>query len=553
MTHQLKIVCIDCGESTPFDPLEFTCPACGSAWRQAEYDLKFARRSWSENLPSRPFDLWRYQELLPTQNPQSSLMMGEGGSPLLRAQNLGRLLGLPNLYIKDERQGPTASFKDRQAALTVSVLLEAGLKEAVVASTGNVAIAFSAYCARAGVKLWAFITSLVPAPKMHEVAIYGTRLIKVASTYDQTKHLAAQFAQERGLYIDRGVRSIAAVESMKTLAFEIAEQLGNEEGVATSWRAPDWYIQSVSGGIGPVGVLKGFTELLHMQHIEKIPAIACIQTAGCSPMADAWHKGLEQVVPVLSPNTLISTLSTGDPGRTYSLLRGRMLAGSGGAMESVTDEEAFQAMHTLAKMEGLSIEPAAAVAFAGLIKMVRNGKIHPEETIVVNCSGHTMPIEKSLLADGWAQDVVLPDYSTLEQPEEGLLAALEHLDSERIHDILIVDDHADARLLISRILQAQADYNLVEASSGMQALELAEQNPPDLVILDLMMPEMDGFSVLERLKQSSKTIDIPVIVITAKQLSVHEKERLRGKIARLLTKGDFLSEELLAEIERILG
>ena len=204
-------------------------------------------------------------------------------------------------------------------------------------------------------------------------------------------------------------------------------------------------------------------------------------------------------------------------------------------------------------MEGLSIEPAAAVAFAGLIKMVRNGKIHPEETIVVNCSGHTMPIEKSLLADGWAQDVVLPDYSTLEQPEEGLLAALEHLDSERIHDILIVDDHADARLLISRILQAQADYNLVEASSGMQALELAEQNPPDLVILDLMMPEMDGFSVLERLKQSSKTIDIPVIVITAKQLSVHEKERLRGKIARLLTKGDFLSEELLAEIERILG
>ncbi len=551
MAQQLKIVCIDCGESTHYDPLEFTCPSCGSAWRQAEYDLEFARKSWAENLSSRPFDLWRYHELLPIRNPQPTLMMGEGGSPLLRAKNLGRLLGLPNLYIKDERQGPTASFKDRQAALTVSVLLDAGLKEAVVASTGNVAIAFSAYCARAGVKLWAFITSLVPAPKMHEVAIYGTRLIKVANTYDQTKQLAAQFAQERGFYIDRGVRSIAAVESMKTLAFEIAEQLGSRG--TTSWCAPDWYIQSVSGGIGPVGVLKGFTELLHMKMVDKIPAIACIQTAGCSPMVDAWHRGLEQAIPVLSPSTLISTLSTGDPGRTYSLLRERMHAGSGGAMESVTDEEAYQAMHTLAKLEGLSIEPAAAVAFAGLIKCVRNGKIKPQHTIVVNCSGHTMPIEKSLLADGWAQDVVLPDYSTLEQPEEGLLAALEHLDSERIHNILIVDDHADARLLISRILQAQADYNLVEASSGVQALELAEQSPPDLVILDLMMPEMDGFSVLERLKQSSKTIDIPVIVITAKQLSAHEKERLRGKIARLLTKGDFLSEELLAEIERILG
>ncbi len=551
MTQHVSIVCIDCGAAAPFHPLEFACPSCGSVWRQAEYDLEFARQAWSENLSARPFDLWRYHELLPIRNPQPTVMMGEGGTPLLRAANLGRLLGLPNLYIKDERQGPTASFKDRQAALTVAVLLDAGLKETVVASTGNVAIAFSAYCARAGVKLWAFITSLVPAPKMHEVAIYGTRLIKVASTYDQTKKLAAQFAQERGLYIDRGVRSIAAVESMKTLAYEIAEQLGNED--TSSWRAPDWYIQSVSGGIGPVGVIKGFTELLRMNLIEKVPAIACIQTAGCSPMVDAWHKGLEQAVPVRSPNTLISTLSTGDPGRTYSLLRERMHAGSGGAMESVTDEEAYQAMHTLAKIEGLSIEPAAAVAFAGLIKLARNGKIDPSQTIVVNCSGHTMPIEKSILGDGWAQDVVLPDYSTLEQPEEGLLAALEHLDSQRIHNILIVDDHADARLLISRILQAQADYNLVEASSGMQALELAEKNPPDLVILDLMMPELDGFSVLERLKQSSKTIDIPVIVITAKQLSAGEKERLRGKIARLMTKGDFLSEELLAEIERILG
>jgi threonine synthase len=552
MSQHFKIICIDCGESTPFHPLDFSCPSCGSAWRQAEYDLEYARQSWIENLPSRVFNLWRYREMLPIQELQPSVMMGEGGTPLLRAQNLGRLLGLPHLFIKDERQGPTASFKDRQAALTVSVLLEADLHETVIASTGNVAIAFSAYCARAGVKLWAFITSLVPAPKMHEMAIYGTRLIKVANTYDLTKQLAAQFAQERGLYIDSGVRSIAAVESMKTLSYEIAEQLG-EYDQARSWRAPDWYIQSVSGGIGPVGVIKGFSELKDMGFIEKLPAIACIQTAGCSPMVDAWHKELDEVIPVHSPSTLISTLSTGNPGRTYTLLRSRMLDGAGGAMESVTDEEAFQAMHTLAKMEGLSIEPAAAVAFAGLFKLARNGKIKPHQTVVVNCSGHTMPIEKSLLHDGWAQDVILPDFTTAEQPEEGLLAALELVDTDRIHNILIVDDHADARLLISRILQTQADYNLAEASSGMQALELADMDPPDLVILDLMMPEMDGFSVLERLKQSSKTTDIPVIVITAKQLSAGEKDRLRGKIVHLMTKGDFLSEELIAEIERILG
>jgi len=334
------------------------------------------------------------------------MMMCEGGTPLLRAQNLGRLLGLPHLFIKDERQGPTASFKDRQAALTVSVLLEADLDETIIASTGNVAIAFSAYCDRAGVKLWAFITSLAPASKMHEMAIYGTRLIKVANTYDLTKQLADQFAQERGLYIDLGVRSIAAVESMKTLAYEIGEQLGT-------------YDQS-------------------------------------RPLVDAWHKELEEVVPVHSPSTLISTLSTGNPGRTYTLLRSSMLDSAGGAMESVTDEEVFQAMHTLAKMEGLSIEPAAAVAFAVLFKLARNGKIDPQQTILVNSSGHTMPIEKSLLHDGWAQDVVLPDFTPSEQPEEGLLAALELVDTDRIHNILIVDDHADARLLISRILQTQA-------------------------------------------------------------------------------------------------
>ncbi len=134
-----------------------------------------------------------------------------------------------------------------------------------------------------------------------------------------------------------------------------------------------------------------------------------------------------------------------------------------------------------------------------------------------------------------------------------MLAALELVDTDRIHNILTVDNHADAKFLISRILQTQGDYNLVETSSGIQALELADADPPDLIILDVMIPEMDGFSVLKRLIQCSETTDLPVIVITAKQLSAVEKDLLRGKIAHLMTKGDFLSEELIAEIERILG
>ena len=106
--------------------------------------------------------MWRYKELLPVVNHNPELSLGEGGTPLLKASNLGMMLGIPNLYIKDERQGPTTSFKDRQAAVTIAAMKEAGVTEAVIASTGNVAIAYSAYAARAGIKLWAFITSLVP-------------------------------------------------------------------------------------------------------------------------------------------------------------------------------------------------------------------------------------------------------------------------------------------------------------------------------------------------------------------------------------------------------
>src|SRR5512143_3480828 len=118
---------------------------------------------------------------------------------------MGTMLGYDNIWVKDERQGPTGSFKDRQASLAISSMKEAGILEAVLASTGNVAISYSAYCARAGIKLWAFLTSLVPADKMHEVALYGTEVVKITGTYDQCKTVAAQYAKQKGLFLDRGI------------------------------------------------------------------------------------------------------------------------------------------------------------------------------------------------------------------------------------------------------------------------------------------------------------------------------------------------------------
>ena len=552
------IRCLDCGHAAPFMPSSMHCPQCNSQWREAEYDIAEVAKTFPSQLQNRPFDLWRYQELLPIHNPNPTLRLGEGGTPLIQAANLGMMLGLPNLFIKDERQGPTSSFKDRQAAVTIAALKEGGVTEMVAASTGNVAISLSAYAARAGIKLWAFVTSLVPGVKMREIALYGSQVVKITGSYDQAKQVAAEFARQRGLYQDMGARTVTAVEAMKTIAFEIAEQLTIQQGPppgsnhkVQKWRTPDWYIQAVSGGMGPLGVYKGFRELQQLGMIDRIPAMAPIQAEGCAPMVESWKKGLEEAEPVLSPKTRIETLATGDPGRTYVMLR-KQVNETRGVFESVSDEDAFRAMHVLAKMEGISAEPAAAVAFAGIFKLVRAGVIKSTDTVVVNCTGHTLPAEQFLFGEGWTRDVDLQRPEASPTPQEGLLSALNNVTPNRFPRVVVVDDTSEARRLIRRILQSQGDFEIFEATNGREALELISRERPDLVILDLMMPEVDGFAVLDSLRSKPETANIPVIVATAKELTVDEKSRLQGQIQSLMLKGDFLNDEFLEEVRSLI-
>jgi len=546
------IKCLDCGHNAPYFPTSTTCPKCGSQWREAEYDYEMIGKTLPEKLKTRQQDLWRYRELLPVRNPNISLSLGEGYTPLIRAGNLGMMLGCPNIFIKDERQGPTASFKDRQASVTIAALKEAGITEMVAASTGNVAISYSAYASRAGMKLWAFVTSLVPSVKMREIALYGSQVIKITGSYDQCKQVAAEFARQRKLYLDMGARTITSIEAMKTIAFEIAEQLtvALGPGENTSLRTPDWYVQAISGGMGPLGVHKGFREMQQMGWVEKIPAFAPIQADGCAPMVHSWKKGLAKAEPVINPKTRIETLATGDPGRAYEFLKGHVES-TNGVFESVTDEEAFRAMHVLAKMEGISAEPAAGTAFAGLFKLIRAGVIKPSDTVVVNCTGHTMPAEQGILGENWARDVKFPSLSQAPQ-EEGLLSALTQVAPERFPKIAIVEDTLEARRLIRRILQSQGNFTILEAENGREGLDLVKRELPDLVVLDLMMPEMDGFSVIEALRAIPETATIPVIVATAKELTPDEKNRLSGHIQALLQKGDFLNDEFLDEVRSLL-
>lgn len=201
--RRINLQCSECQHTEEFTRPLLACPNCGGTLLDASYEFD-EPLPWPQALRDRPTSMWRFWELLPLRDPANIVSIGEGSTPLIRSENLATQLGLRNLYIKDERQGPTGSFKDRQASLVISSLKEMGVGEAVCSSTGNVAIAYSAYAARAMIKLWAFTLSSIPAEKMREITLYGTELVKVTGTYDQAKQVAARFAESKGLFLCGG-------------------------------------------------------------------------------------------------------------------------------------------------------------------------------------------------------------------------------------------------------------------------------------------------------------------------------------------------------------
>jgi threonine synthase len=557
-----SIRCLQCGHELEADLFTTRCNACGGLWLDARYDLDVLPENWPQVVAQRPANLWRYWELLPFPEEFSFVTMGEGWTPLTRALGLEWETGHGEtggeIWIKDERQSPTGSLKDRQATFTVSTLKAQSIKEMVLASTGNAAAAYAAYCARAGIKVWVFLPSSVPAEKMRELALYGAEVIKVTGTYDQTKKVAADFAARRGIYKDQGAKAIPGKESMKTIALEIAEQLpplsspprvGGTEG-GRRWQAPDWYIQAVSGGIGPLGVLKGFTELYTAGLIDRVPKLGIVQAEGCSPMVQAWKQGKAQADPV-QPDTLVTVLSTGEPGMAYEILK-QACDQYGGAMVSVSDGDAFRAMRRVARTEGFSMEPAASVAFAGLDKLLAESHIRPGERVVVNCSGHTFSAEKHALEDRHVFHLKTDIPATSQLSPEGLAMTLEQLD-EQITSIVVIDDNPNDSRLIRRLLQSYKQYRVFEANNSLDGIDLVRQRQPDLVMLDLSMPDTDGFAVMEELKADERTREIPVVIVSAKTLTSNEWEFLRRYTDSIWQKGNFSARELIGHVAEMLG
>jgi threonine synthase len=552
MPHTKKIIleCSYCDHLTPLTEFAGACPNCGETIVEARYELnKIDVPAWVADLPRRGSGLWRYHEILPIYDTANIISLGEGGSPLIKSEALAAFLGLKHLYIKDERQGPTGSFKDRQATVAISYLKEAGIGEVVVASTGNVAIAYAAYGARAGIRLWGFFPSLTPNDKMREAALYGAEIIKTTGTYDQTKALAAQFAAAKGVFLDKGIKSVASIEAMKTMAYEIAEQLGREFDGGARWRSPDWFLQGVSGGMGPIGVGKGFRELQRLGLVDKLPAFGLIQSTGCAPMVEAFQRGQRVATPVEKTNTIIATLATGNPGRAYELLYD-YVAENGGWFESATDEEAFNAIRILARNDGISVEPATGVTFAGLFKMVRSGVIKPDDVVVVNCSGHTMSVEKNILGDQWQKHV---DMSRAAReaaviPEQSFAEALDNVIDGNNKRIVVIEDNEAAARLMSRILETRKDVEVHLAHNGRAGIDLIRRLKPDLIITDLMMPDVDGFQVIETVKGDKSLNAIPIVVVTAKELTVRERKLLDNQVDLLVQKGSFIDEDFVESL-----
>ncbi len=543
-TRHIDLECLHCGERVPLDKHVAGCPRCGENILEARYNLdQIDARSWQAALTQRRHTLWRYHEVLPIYNTHNIVTMGEGGTPLIKSQALASMLGLRNLYLKDERQGPTNSFKDRQATVAISAMREIGVDEVVVASTGNVAIAYGAYCARAGIKLWAFFPASTPGAKMREAALYGAEVIKIGGTYDETKEIAARFAKSKGVFLDRGIKSVAAIEAMKTMAYEIAQDLGEEEVIGAPWRAPDWFLQGVSGGMGPIGVAKGFREMHALGLIDRLPKFGIIQSTGCAPMVDAFVRGQRIATPVTDPQTVIATLATGNPGRAYELLYDYVRE-NGGTFADASDEEAFDAIRTVARLEGISVEPATGVTFAGLYKMVQAGVIHPDEVVVVNVSGHTLPVEREILGEQWQRQVdVQRSFASPQLPEDKLMSALDHIEG-KIRRVAVIEDSPDAARLLQRLLVARG-YEVMLASDGRVGLQMLIGDKPDLVITDLMMPDVDGFTVIEAMKADAELQSIPIVVITAKELTASDRERLSGQVEKVLQKGSTIDEDFI--------
>ena len=332
---------------------------------------------------------WRYFELLPITDKSNIVSINAGMTPLVKAEKLGKEIGLNNLYIKNDSVNPTFSFKDRPAGVAVSKAKEFGLGSVGCASTGNLASATAAHAAKADFPCYIFAPSDIEHAKIAQALSYGSHYIAVDGTYDDANRIAAQVGDSKGVgVVNINMRSYY-VEGSKTLAYEVAEQL--------NWNVPDQLIVPTGSGAMLNAICKGFEELETVSLVNHVSQMHmnCAQANGCAPIVTAFKKNNTDVVPVENPDTVAKSLAIGDPGDGRYVLK--RLKQFNGIAEESNNKEILDAILLLAKTEGIFTEPAGGVSVAVLKKMVEDGQIDKDETTVCYVTGNGLKATESIM------------------------------------------------------------------------------------------------------------------------------------------------------------
>ena len=373
MSFAQEIVCSRCEKHFGLSQLLNLCP-CGAPLL-VHYDIKKAKAAVAKSsLTGRVASVWRYRELLPLQSDTNLVSLGEGYTPLLEAKKLGGDLGLRQLWIKDEGQNPTGSFKDRGLSLAISRAKELGVKKAAIPSAGNAGGSFAAYAARAGIEAHVFMPRDTPIANQREAQQYGAELTLVDGLINDCGRIIAEKKAIEGWFDVSTLKEPYRVEGKKTIGYEIAEQL--------DWHLPDVIIYPTGGGTGLIGMWKAFAELEELGWIGKArPRMVSVQASGCAPIVKAFDEGKASAEPWQDGKTVASGLRV--PQAVGDFLMLRAIRDSHGTALSVSDDEMLAEIPRVGKAEGVFFCPEGAACVAALRRLVKTRWIKPDDEVVI--------------------------------------------------------------------------------------------------------------------------------------------------------------------------
>ena len=371
VTH---LECAACGTRHEARRLQNLCVECGKPLL-VRYDLGTAGRTLTkETLKGRRADLWRYREVLPVAHDENVVSLGEGWTPLLRAARLGERLGFAELYIKDESQNPTQSFKARGMSAAVSMAKELGARKLAAPSAGNAAGALAAYAARAGLEAHIFMPRDTPRANVVECEQTGARVTLLDGLIPDCGAEVGRRQDAEGWFDVSTLTEPYRVEGKKTLGYELAEQM--------SWTLPDVIVYPTGGGTGLIGMWKAFDEMEKLGWIgRKRPRMFTVQATGCQPIVRAFEAGEKFAAEHLNAHTKASGLRVPKAIGDFIMLDA-LRASHGGAI-AVTDDEMIACTKEVGAAEGVFPAPEGAACYAALKTLLAAKRVAPGETVVL--------------------------------------------------------------------------------------------------------------------------------------------------------------------------